>query len=571
MKENGLTFKSHKWLFVFMMCLLFPLSGWAGQTKNVIVLIPDGTGATHTTVARWYKGFPLALDQMDLGAVRTYGADSLITDSAPAATAFATGQKSGDKLIGILPDAVTIPGVPQMPDNLKYKPIATVLEAAKLYGKSVGMIATSNIQHATPAAYSSHWHDRSNYNEISEQQVYLDMDVVFGGGKKYLTPKEMGGTRTDGENLIEVLRSRGYAFVENRDDMMKTQAQKVWGMFADDAMAYEFDRKHFLASKEPSLAEMTQKAIQILSSNPKGFFLFVEGSKVDWASHANDPIGVISDTLAFDDAVGVAVDFAKQNGETLVLAFTDHGNGGMSLGHGGTDKTYSKLPLNALIAPLKKAKLTGEGIEKALGQDLSEANIRKVMAQHYGIEDLTPDEINRVQKCEKGTMNYVVGPMISKRSVIGWTTTGHTGEDVFLYSYGAGRSFGLVENTRIAHICAQYLGVDLDLADARLYPDAMKRFQDLGVSVRIDKTVKENPTLVLEKGPVTAMLPLSKDTIKVSVHATNPGHLEAEYQLEGLTILAEKTDKVYISEHAAAFLQSVFEDPSRIALQSSSN
>ena len=131
------------------------------------------------------QGAPLALDRMFYSQMRTYSVDSLITDSAPAATAFATGYKSNDKYVGIYPSEVTLPGLPPLKEEWKYRPLATVLEAAKASGKSVGLVATSNIQHASPAAYSAHTRDRGDYNEIAEQQVYLDIDVVFGGGKQY--------------------------------------------------------------------------------------------------------------------------------------------------------------------------------------------------------------------------------------------------------------------------------------------------------------------------------------------------------------------------------------------------
>jgi alkaline phosphatase len=542
---------------VIALLFLLLFSARTGQGKNVIVLVSDGMGSAHTTITRWYKGAPLALDQMDLGAVRTYSADSLVTDSAPAATAFATGHKSSGKLLGVLPNEVTIPGVLAPPEDLKYKPVATILDAAKLYGKSVGLVATSNVQHATPAAYSSHWHDRWDYQEIAKQQVYLGMDVVLGGGKRYLIPRELGGARSDQTNLIDTLRSRGYAFVETRDELMKSRAKKVWGLFADDAMAYEFDRKYFFPKKEPSLAEMTRKAIEILSTNPRGFFLFVEASKVDWASHANDPIGVISDVLAFDDAVRVAIDFARRDGKTLVLAFADHGTGGMTLGRRGSERDPSRVSLDALLAPLKKARLTGEGVEQRLRDDLSEANIRKVMAQVYGIDDLRSEEVAQIQTHKRGRLNAVIGPMMSKRSVIGWATTGHTGEDLFLYSFGTGRSIGLIENTEIARLCANYLGVDLEAADKRLYREAQTVFKTLGASVRIDRTVKENPVLRVEKGSVTALLPLSKNLMKVRAVVSNSNVLEAEYELEGIVVMAAPTGKVYVPEHALIVFQSM--------------
>ena len=177
--------------------------------KNVIVMVPDGCSSAAATAARWYKGSPLALDRMALGGMRTYDAGSLVPDSAPAATAFATGYKSSDRFVSVLPDSVTIPGVTAISERMKYKPVASVLEGARLIGKSVGLVATSTIQDETPAAFSAHWPDRSDSGEIGEQQVYLGVDVAFGGGKRYLLPKEKGGARSDGEDLIQVLRSRG--------------------------------------------------------------------------------------------------------------------------------------------------------------------------------------------------------------------------------------------------------------------------------------------------------------------------------------------------------------------------
>lgn len=186
--------------------------------KNLIVLVADGAGVTHTTIARWVSpSGALPVDSMKVYPVRTYGAESLVTDSAPAATAFATGYKSSDKFIGVLPGPVTFAGVPPVPSERQQKPVATVLEGAKLMGKAVGLVATSEVLHATPAAYSAHWPDRNDENEIAEQQVYQDIDVVLGGGKKYLLPVSQGGTRTDGEDLLRVLWDRGYTLVENRE------------------------------------------------------------------------------------------------------------------------------------------------------------------------------------------------------------------------------------------------------------------------------------------------------------------------------------------------------------------
>ncbi|MCU0579289.1 MAG: alkaline phosphatase [Desulfobacterota bacterium] len=494
---------------------------------NVIVLMTDGTGAAHTTITRWYKGGPLALDRMYYSLVRTHSAESLITDSAPAATAFATGYKSNDQYVGIYPAEITLPGLPPLKEDWKYRPLATVLEAAKAAGKSVGLVATSNIQHASPAAYSAHVPDRGDFNEIA-------------------LPAGRGGQRKDGEDLIRVLQDRGYTFIETRDQLLNLprQTRRVWGLFAEDDLAYDFDRPH-LAPTQPSLAEMTQKAIEILSRNPKGFFLFVEASKVDWASHGNDPIGVISDLLAFDGAVASALDFAKTCPRTLVLAFSDHGNGGMSLGNRKTDKSYSKLPLAALVNPLKKAKLTGEGVEIKLGDDLSEANIRSVLAEFYGIDDLTAEEVAAVQKRKKRFLNDQIGPMLSRRSAIGWTTHGHGGEDLTVYYYGLNRPLPLLDNTDLAKLCARHLGLDLERSRRDLFLAADEAFPALGATVAIDDSDPANRVLVVTKGPKTARLPFSKNVLLIG---------DREYRLQGLTVPADRAyggrGRVYVPRQA---------------------
>jgi alkaline phosphatase len=504
--------------------------------RNIIVLVGDGMGSTHTTLTRWYKGAPLSLDAMYVGGVRTYGADSLITDSAPAATAFACGFKSTDKSVGIMACRATIPGVPD-PGESRCKPIASVLEGAKLSGRSVGLVATSNIQHATPAAFSSHWPDRADYTEIARQQVYQDMDVVLGGGRQYLLAAGKSGTRKDDEDLIAVLRSKGYALVANREEMMRAGSLKLWGMFADDAMAYDFDRKS-LSPGEPSLSEMTGKAIEVLSKNPRGFFLFVEGSKIDWASHANDPIGVISDVLAFDEAVGVALDFARRNGVTMVVALSDHGNGGMSIGSKKTDSAYSHFPYEDLVAPLKKASLTGQGIEISLKGDRSEESVKRAMMEYLGIGDLAPDETAAIRSARPGRMNGATGP-----------TNGHTGEDLFFYYYGIDRPLRMMENSDIAHMVAKGMGFDLADIDRRLFTAADDAFKLMGASVTLDRKDPRNMILVVESAGKKAELPLSKNIMRIK------GKTETTHVLEGITVLAPQTGKVYIPRQAVEILQ----------------
>ena len=151
---------------------------------------------------------------------------------------------------------------------------------------------------------------------------------------------------------MEVLQERGYQFIDSKEQMSAVTSGKVWGLFDDSHMQPDIDRRHF-AAHEPSLAEMVAKAIEILSQDPDGFVLMVEGSQVDWAGHNNDPIYMVTDFLAFDDAVKVAADFAEADGRTAVMAYPDHNTGGMKIGHYYTAMGYTETTIEDLVAPLK--------------------------------------------------------------------------------------------------------------------------------------------------------------------------------------------------------------------------
>ncbi|WP_409302375.1 alkaline phosphatase [Peribacillus sp. SCS-155] len=481
------------------------------QPTNVIMIVMDGTSSTATTLARWYQGGkPLAMDEMASGGVRTYSAESAITDSAPAGTALATGNKSNDKLIGILPSIVNSPGVSAVSEKDVHRPVANVLEGAKQLGKATGIVATSEIQHATPAAYSAHATHRSQYDNIAEQQVYQNIDVVLGGGREALSAGTGKNSRKDGEDLLKVLKAKGYDFVEDKNGLLSTKSSKIWGSFAPNELAYDFDRAS-AKPNQPTLADMTDKAIKTLNKDKDGFFLFVEGSKVDWAAHANDPIGIISDVLAFDAAVKKALDFAKKDGNTMVIALADHGNSGISIGSKLTDTTYSETPVSTYIDPLKKAKLTVEGAKNLLKEDKS--NLKEV-ADLYGLDNLTAQELETLKNSANITSD--MSKMLSNRAHLGFTTGGHTGEDVFLFSYGPSRPTGIIENTDIAKKIAKFMGFDLGILTKKLYIGASESFKKKGYTMRIDVTNASNPVFIAEKEGYKLEIPANKNHVKVS-------------------------------------------------------
>ena len=259
------------------------------EIKNVIFLIGDGMGVSYTSAYRYLQDGAgkfadrTAFDQYLVGQQMTYPEDSEenVTDSAAAATAMSAGIKTYNNAIAV--------------DNDKQK-VKTVLEAAKEQGKSTGLVATSEITHATPASFGSHDETRKNMNGIAED--YFDelingehkVDVLLGGGKDLFDRED--------RNLVEEFQKDGFSYVTNKEDMMKDKSGQVLGLFSDRGMPKMIDRSEDI----PSLEEMTNSAIERLNKDKDGFFLMVEGSQIDWAGHDNDIVGAMSEMEDFEKA-----------------------------------------------------------------------------------------------------------------------------------------------------------------------------------------------------------------------------------------------------------------------------
>ncbi|KKB72846.1 MULTISPECIES: alkaline phosphatase [Bacillus] len=511
------------------------------KVKNVIMMVMDGTSSTATTLARWYKGEPLALDKIVTGGVRTYSAESAITDSAPAGTAMATGHKSNSSYVGVLPSVVNSPGAEPISEKDHFRPLANVLEGAKQTGRATGIIATSEIQHATPASYSAHHLNRNNFEVLGEQQVYQNIDVVLGGGKESLQPGTKEKSRKDNEDLVNVIKDKKYDFVETKDELLRSKSKKIWGAFSQRDLAYDMDRST-THPEQPTLAEMTKKSIQTLSKDKDGFFLFVEGSKPDWAAHQNDPIGIISDVLAFDHAVKEALKFAEKDKHTMVIAVTDHGNSGISIGNSNTTKGYDSTPVSAYIDPLKKAKMTVEGATGKLKDDLS--NIEEA-AQLYGLDNLTASEKEQLKGAkDKKAAASVFVKLLANRANLGFTTGGHTGEDVFLYSYGPQKPQGLLENTDIAKTMAKAMGFNLDRLTNDIFSEARQAFKKAGARVTVDKKDPANPVVIAERKNVKAEMPVNKNIIRIK---------GKEYELD--SVIVESDGSFYVPKEAVRLFQ----------------
>jgi alkaline phosphatase len=520
-----------------------PPAGSEARIKNVIILVPDGCSQSVQTLARWYSGKPLQVDEMMVGTISTYSTDSVITDSSSAATAFATGYKTTNGFVSIGPAGDSVLSTLETPpEQLQYSPLATVLEGSKLQGKATGLVATSRVTHATPAAFAAHVDNRDNETEIMEQMVYEDIDVVFGGGSGYLVPIVEGGKRADRENLTQVLLDRDYQLVDTRDEMSNLTVGRTWGLFASSHMASDINRP-FLAPDQPSLAEMTGKAIELLSQDKDGFFLMVEGSQIDGATHANDPIYAVTEFLAFDEAVKAAVDFAEKDGHTLVLAFPDHNTGGMTIGS-YSDSEYDSTTVEEVIEPLKGMKLNSLGVTAKIGKNLSPENIKTQLKTWWGIDATDEDIAEILELYDNGnglSLDYAISEVISRNhTVIGWTSHGHCGDNVPLWAYGPDYPSGYLDNTEIAEYVAEELGFDLNKTNKCLFVEVGKAFsRDNGDGqldeneYLLDMTDSSNPVLRIGD----AELPVSKNLlIKDGV----------THELKGIVVYAPVTDKVYI-------------------------
>jgi alkaline phosphatase len=275
---------------------------------------------------------------------------------------------------------------------------------------------------------------------------------------------------------------------------------------------------------------MTGKAIDLLSHNRRGFFLMVEGSQVDWAGHANDPIHMITDFLAFDAAVAKAMEYADRHPNTLVMVFPDHNTGAMSVGHEQSNYPpgYTATTVEDLLDPLRGMVISATGVDLKI-LDLggyTVANVQSALLTWWGLNvssDHAQEIVDLVNAGEYG--NNAVGEVVSKYyTVFGWTTHGHSGEDVPLWSYGRNRPVGLFDNTELAEVVASAFNFDLKGSGMWIeYPD----------SVLNTTNVDANPVATIDG----AQYPVSKDIRIVD---------GVPKDLLGITVYAPESAKVYI-------------------------
>jgi alkaline phosphatase len=289
----------------------------ADKVRNVILLIGDGMGLPDVYAAMTVSGEPLNIERCNyIGLQKTFSADNYITDSGAAGTALATGNKTKNGAIGVDPQG----------NRLK-----SILEIAEEHGLATGLVSTSSITDATPASFIAHQSSRINYNAIALDFLKTDIDIFIGGGSANFA------NRTDKISLIDSLKFRGYEVDTTMDQIMKSFSGKIAGLTAP------FNNPVRLNGRGDMLPQSTSKAIDVLSKNKKGFFLMVEGSEIDKVAHQNVTDTLIDEVLDFDRAIGVALDFAKNDGHTLVVITADHETGGVTIIGGDSNTRTVKL------------------------------------------------------------------------------------------------------------------------------------------------------------------------------------------------------------------------------------
>lgn len=440
------------------------------QPKYVFYMIGDGLGAAQRQIAEYYlqeqtgnSNIKLTMNTFPVAGMNTtHSADTLVTDSAAAGTALATGFKTNNGMISKLPDG---------------KDVRTLLELAETKNMGTGLVTTTRLTHATPAVFASHNVDRDDENAIAEDYLDSGVDYLAGGGYRHFVPQVWEGgksKRKDNKNILADMRTKGYKVFYNESkvkdfrEYVPNGEEKVIATLSYSHLPYEIDRK--AENKIPSLAELTQKGIEVLSEYKEGFFMMVEGGRIDHACHANDAPGSIQDTLAFDEAVKKAYDFyLKHPDETLIVVIGDHETGGLGMGFG--NDYFMNLDI------LKSAKVSVEDVLQQTYTGDRDAYF-KYIDTNLGLNELSKEEKRMITDAmdtkDKGVedeRNYgsydpvaiATTHILSERANIYWTTFAHSGTAIPMSAIGVNAEAfgGYKDNTEIAKTMAKVMDFKL--------------------------------------------------------------------------------------------------------------
>ncbi|GME80814.1 unnamed protein product [Ambrosiozyma monospora] len=460
--------------------------------KNIIMMVSDGTGASSFNLGRYVRQYRDGLNNTDIleienffgGLSRTRSSSSWVTDSAAGATAFACGHKTYNNGISITADK---------------KPVASILEALKLEGWTTGLVVTTGITDATPAAYNSHAEYRKYQAYIAQQQLGLNntlgvvTDLMMGGGRCYYVPQnseEFESCREDDVDLLAYAKEIGFNVASTKAEYdALNQGQNtslpLLALLADFNYPYAIDREE---TQVPTQAHQAKTALHLLDEATKdkeqGFFLMLEGSRIDHGGHANDAPSHAHEVLAYNDMFLEVLDYVQNTDtETIIISTSDHECGGLTLGLQTPDEEDGDAFYGWYPEVLLAAKKSGEYLAKQLvefnstsDEELKQFVNTAIFQAGLGINNATDDEIAKVI-AKKDDAEVTINHVLDNRAHIGWTSTGHTGADVNIFTYANKLDaqqllndylMQNVENTEIARFLEIYTGTNLTAVSEKL-------------------------------------------------------------------------------------------------------
>ncbi len=430
------------------------------RPRNIIFCVSDGMPISVPTIADVYqqrvlgkKGYWMSLiedPEVVTGVQDTHSLSSVVTDSAAAAAAWGSGVYHWNGQINMLADK---------------RPLEPIGRLMKKAGMRVGLVTTTTITHATPSGFSVSIFDREWQDQIAAQHLDIGLDVLMGGGNLFFAADK----RTDKRDLYAEFAAKGYTVLRDRRSLMDTTGRKLLGIFTDSHLPFTVDRDNdaMLRMKTPTLAEMTKKALAALDGSSEGFLLQVEGGRVDHGNHANDLPAAIFDQIAFEEALKVVMDFAREDGETLVVITADHACGGLALNGAG----YEYFDATAGLDTLAGMKSSYAPLLVSLGLQPTPAKVRDVVEDKLGLK-LSSEEAQAFRDTLDGKSPFKLASLYSSttssvalllgnHSKVNFTSGNHTNDHVLLSAFGPGceHFHGLTKNVEVYSILTGLRGI----------------------------------------------------------------------------------------------------------------
>jgi alkaline phosphatase len=430
----------------------FPLPP-SSRARNVILLAYDGLTWEDVGAAQFHsrrlRNRPLTLARLLRerrgGSMETYSLNSVVTDSAAAASAWGSGRKGVNAMINMYPDGTRL---------------TPVLEIARGEGRATGLVTTTRVTHATPAGWLARVDSRNDEDEIADQYLAFGPDVLLGGGARHFDPQR----RRDGRDVAAEFAQAGYGVVRDPSALERSNASRLLGLFTDDHLPFELDRQR-QGVAAPSLAEMTRKALDLLDGHRRGFVLQVEAGRVDHANHKSDAAAALHDIFAADTTLALLLDWVDARPDTLLIVASDHGTGGGAAYGTGPQYRNSSVALERL----DRHDASFDHILGRLRREGPDGAVGDIVREHTGVEldaeqvavlravlEQARSSVNRVAFQEQpfntlGHLVYGGGTALhADRVNVSFATGQHTAGPVPVAAYGRGAAeleTAFVDNT----------------------------------------------------------------------------------------------------------------------------